>query len=1079
LQTRVNTVKSLINSRINIVLILLILLLSKSNILFAQESEKFSFCIDNQTLKDVLKEITQKTGYKFAYSDSEINIDIKTSFSVIDLNITGIVENLSNKFNVQAEIIGNNVILKPKSKNECYTVTGVVLDSKQSISIPGVNISNLDNYQGTVTDSAGRFILKIPSIQNRIKFSSIGYKSVTIDIANDTILNIYLDEEINELSEVVIVAFGKENKDLVTGSVSVLNPSTYSQLNDESVNSSLQSNLTGLLVQNNSGTPGSSNNVNIRGIGSITAGNKPLYIVDGIPVITGNYSQLDFSGQTIDALSDITINDIESISVLKDAAASSLFGASSSNGVILINTKRGSIGQDQIQFDTYFGLQKSTGILQLLNSKQWKNLINEEAVAAGNPIVFTDDDINTNTVDTRWLNEVFRVAPTYNMYLSLKGGNEKSKYYLSANYFNQEGIVIGSSYNRYSFRVNYDYNINKNLSIESGNSFSYSKNNRIEGDQSLNGPLPNAITMPPIYPVHNSDGSFNNDGPYANPVSIAKEEKNIAFTYRNLFNFAIIYKLFGKVILKSQTGVDYYNLGEQTFAPKGTRQGAKYNGLGIEATNGSSSIYNSTFLSYDYNHSIHKFSFIGGVSFDRYKKHGTYLRAQNFPGNSFEFLQDAATPISANSNELDATKNSIFTRLKYNNSDKYVFTFSVRRDGSSKFGESNRFGYFPSISALWYISKEPFFADNAIVSKLKFTTSFGITGNDQINDFESLDLFSAGYNYNGEAGISPYQLSNPFLKWESTSQFNVGANLQLFNRINILVEYYYKKTKDLLFEKPLPSSTGYKYIISNIGKLQNQGIETEISANIFKGTFSWDLSLTVTANQNKVLKLYQDQPIRNIGRASSSIEVGEPVSFFYGFKSLGVNPDDGMLIYKDINKDDKITDLDRTKIGSPYPIVFGGLNSSFSYKSFTLNLLFYYSYGNEIFNSTRLYTETITIGNQTTAILDRWRQPGDVTDVPKASSYNKRISSRFVEDGSFIRLKSLKFSYNFSEKLIKNTPFKLLQVYIAGKNLYTLTNYSGMDPEVNYNGSSSIVLGTDFFTCPQPKSILIGLCARF
>jgi TonB-linked SusC/RagA family outer membrane protein len=1057
--------------------VLIILLTTNSYILFSQELERYSVNVENQSIKSILKEISQVTGYKFAYSDSEINSERLSSFVVKDITIAQLVELLSRKFNVQSEIAGSSIVLKPKLIKEFFLVKGAIFDSKHQ-SIPGVNIVNRDNSQGTVTDSLGNFTLNVSSSQNSLRLSSIGFRTEMLEINCDTTINIALQEDITTLKELVIVAFGKEDRDFVTGSVSVINPTTYSQVNQESVNSSLQTTSTGVLLQNNAGTPGSSNNIFIRGVGSITAGNSPLYVVDGIPVITGNYSQLDFSGQTINALSDLCVNDIESISILKDAAASSLYGASSSNGVVLINTKRGQKEQSQIQFDTYYGLQETTGTLSLLNAKQWMNLVNEEAVAGGKPVVYTNEQIQ-NSKSTDWLKEVFRTAPTYSLYLSLKGGNEKSKYYISGNYFKQEGIIIGSDYDRYSFRVNYDYAISKKLFIECGNSFSFSSNNRIEGDQTLNGPLPNAITMPPIYPVYNLDGNFNNDGPYANPVSIAKEEKNLANTYRNLFNFSINYKIFEGFVLENQFGADYYNLGEQTFAPKGTRQGAKYNGLGIEATNMAISLYNSTYFTYNYLIEKHKFSIMGGASISRYRNHGTYLRAQNFPGNSFEFLYDAATPIAAYSDELDAISNSMFTQLKYDFAQKYLVTFNMRRDGSSKFGENNRYGYFPSIAGLWYISKEPFFNRNSVVTKLKLSASYGKTGNDQIPDFSSLNLFAAGSNYNGEAGISPYQLPNPNLKWESTNQFNLGVNLELFDRLRLNVEYYYKKTKDLLFDKPLPTSWGYRYIISNIGMLENQGIETEISANLFKGPLSWNVSFSLSANQNKVLKLYKDQPIRNIGRAMSSIEVGQPISYFYGFKALGVNPDDGLLIYKDLNGDGKITDVDKTKLGSPYPLFFGGLSSSISYKSFSVNFLIYYSYGNDIYNSTRMYTETVSKGNQTTAILERWRNPGDITSIPKASSYNERISSRFLEDGSFVRLKSLKISYDINTKFIKNSPFTLFQVYIAGKNLVTFTKYSGMDPEVNYNGSNSIVLGTDFFTCPQPKSIVIGLCAKF
>jgi TonB-linked SusC/RagA family outer membrane protein len=403
---------------------------------------------------------------------------------------------------------------------------------------------------------------------------------------------------------------------------------------------------------------------------------------------------------------------------------------------------------------------------------------------------------------------------------------------------------------------------------------------------------------------------------------------------------------------------------------------------------------------------------------------------------------------------------------------------NLRRDGSSKFGKNNRFGLFPSVSGLWYASKEEFFKVS-VISRLILSVSYGITGNDQIGDFLSLDLYSAGNNYGGDGGISPSQLANPNLRWESTSHFNLGTQIELFGSINIRADYYNKQTKDLLLQKPMPTSTGHAFIMSNIGKIENQGVEISAIIPIIEGPFRWDAMLNFTCNRNKVLELYEDQPIRNIGRASSSIEVGEPVSFFYGFNSLGVNPDDGNLIYEDLNGDGKINDLDRKKIGSPHPVFYGGIGSNLSWKNFSFDFRFSFSYGNSIFNSTRIYTETISLSNQTTAILRRWQNPGDITDVPKASVYNQRFSSRFVEDGSFLRLKNVRLGYELPEKLIARVGLSRLQIFVAGKNLLTFTRYSGMDPEINYNGLNPIALGTDFFTCPQPKSLMIGLCARF
>ena len=1047
--------------------------------LLSQVTSTLNLSFDHVPLKKILPEITRVSGYKFAYSDTDLPMEKVASFTVVDARLEEVLHEIEALFSLEAEIVGTTVVLTPSDYPAGYLLKGTVLDLQTGDPLQWVNIVSTDMKHGTLSDSLGNYLLRVDKKDPKVRFSFVGYRTLEVEVYSDTTLLIEMDEDIRSIREIVIVAFGEEEKDLIAGSVAVIQPSRFSQLNNESVNGAFQNTTPGLLARNNAGTPGAAMSVTIRGVSSITAGNTPLYILDGIPMIRGNYSQLDFSGQTIDALSDLSINDIETITVLKDAAAASLYGSSASNGVILITTKKGYGQKNQIQVDSYYGLQQTTGKLDMLNAMQYMTLVNEEATARGDSPVYTDSMIQNNSVDTDWLDEVFRLAPTYNFYLSFRGGTDRSNYYLSGDYFNQDGILIGSDYSRYSFRGNYNYRVNEKLTLESGNGFSYARNNRVEGDQSLNGPLPVGISMPPVYPVLNPDGSYNNDGPYANPVSIANEETNLALTYRNMFQFAANYEVVPNLILRSQMGLDFYSLTEQTFAPKTTRQGGKYNGLGIEATNNSFLLYNTTFLSYEKAFGKHLFSVMGGFSVDRFRRHGTYLRAQNFAGTGFQLLQNAATPITASSNEVDAISNSLFGSLKYNQADRYIFTFNLRRDGSSKFGRNNRYGYFPSVAGLWYLSKEDFWNSAGPVEQLKLRVSYGLTGNDQITDFVSLDLFAAGANYNYQAGISPYQLSNPDLKWETTRQLNMGIDVELAERLEVTLDYYLKNTRDLLLENPIPTSSGFSYYISNIGRVQNQGVELGLNATLYARSFGWDASFSLTANRNKVLQLYQDQPIRNIGRASSSIEVGQPVSYFYGFIADGVDPATGLLNYRDIYPDGMITDLDRTRIGNPFPRFYGGLMNAFSYRNFRLDVLFYYSYGNNIFNSTRLYTETISIGNQTTAILDRWQEAGDETDIPNGSSYNERISSRFVEDGSFLRLKNLKLSYTLPGKMAGALGLEDTELYLAGKNLLTFTRYSGMDPEVNYNSTSSIVFGTDFFTCPQPRSLILGVCVKF
>lgn len=1046
-------------------------------VLKAQDEALYNFSFKNQKLSDIINDISKQTGYKFAFSSSELNCDTIISLSARKQTATNLFNTLGQTIECKVEIISNTVVLKPLRLLPPFTIKGKVYDSSTGDYIVGANVVT-NQLQGTYTDSVGQFSIAARYGQI-INISCIGYNPLSYRVTTDTFIRIGLKPKLNPIGEIVVVAFGNEQRSLLTGSVSVINPQHFAQLNDASVMGIFQSNVTGVLIQNNAGTPGSSVKINIRGITSISGGNSPLFVIDGVPLITGNYSQLDFSGQTIDAISDIPVTDIESVTVLKDASSSALYGTRASNGVVLITTKRGYTGKNIVNVDTYFGLQKANRKLNMLNANQWMNLVNEETIQNGNPAVYSDEFIRNNKIDTRWLDEVFRIAPTYSLQFAFRGGDSSSSYYVSGNYFNQEGIVLGSDFSRYGFRVNYDYSINPKLKLQVGNGFSFSKNNRVEGDQSLNGPLPNAISMPPIFPVYNPDGTFNNDGPYANPISIAKKEKNLAKSYRDILNLSLSFRPTNNFQISSQTGMDYYNLSEQTFAPKQTRQGAKYDGLGIEASSNVISFYFSAFANYSFKWERSSIELLGGVSSESYMEHGNYLRSQSFPGNSIEFLGGGAVPVQASSREVDALNLSVFSRMKYMAFNRYMFTLSFRRDGSSKFGESNRFGNFPAIAFLWNTFEEPFYPKHELFPKIKLTLSYGLTGNDQISDFRSLDLFAPGSNYGGSPGLRPAQIANPNLKWESTHQFNSGVRIDWLDRVRLSVDYYVKNTFDLLYRLPYPTSTGFSYIISNVGKMRNRGFEIDLSADILNEPVLWNLGITATMNRNEVVSLFQNQPIRNIGRASSSIEVGQPLSFFYGYKALGVNPADGMMIYKDLNGDGIINDFDKTRIGSPFPDFFGAFTSQLTYRSLSLNFNIYYSLGNDIFNATRMYTETLSMSNQTTAVLRRWKKPGDVTDIPKASTYNKLISSRFVEDGSFIRLKNVKLTYTVSKKELRKTAFADLQVYLAGKNLFTWTRYSGMDPEVNYNGENSVVLGTDFFTCPQPKTLILGVCTKF
>ncbi|HPE58429.1 MAG TPA: SusC/RagA family TonB-linked outer membrane protein, partial [Bacteroidales bacterium] len=618
------------------------------------------------------------------------------------------------------------------------------------------------------------------------------------------------------------------------------------------------------------------------------------------------------------------------------------------------------------------------------------------------------------------------------------------------------------------------------LTIGGGVSLSYSLNKRIEGDGTLYGPLPNAMSIPAIYPVYNEDGSYNEDHFYANPVALANEAKNYAFTNRTNGNVYLEYKFLDGFTFTSRWGADVYNLREHSYDPVTERQGAKYNGLAIEGTNYVSNLVASNVIQYMKTvHEDHNIEALIGNSFEKYNRRSTYIDAVNFPNENFEYIASAGTIRSASASALDRGLNSYFGQMKYNFRYKYILSLTARADGSSKFGENNRYGFFPAAAVAWRISEEAFMENTGIISDLKLRGSYGLTGNDGISDYASLGLYGGGYNYGGNSGIAPVQLPNPDLKWETTTQTNFGFDLGVFDeRITLNTDFYINKTKDLLLDRPIPSSNGFTSITSNIGTMENKGIEIVLNAIIIDKSFKWNISGNYAANRNKVTSLYEDQPIDDLGRGGNRVEVGEPIGIFYGYRCLGVDPTTGNLVYDDINGDGQITSDDRTKTGDPNPDFTYGLTNLFAYKNFQLSVFLQGTYGNDIYNGAMLYLGNLTAeDNQIAKMLNRWKQPGDITDVPRVG--DQLTSSRFLEDGSFIRIKNVTLSYDFNKSWLDRIKIKTARLYVSIQNLYTFTEYTGMDPEVNYYGASNLVMGTDFFTYPQARTVLLGLNLGF
>jgi len=959
-------------------------------------------------------------------------------------------------------------------------ITGKVT-SDDGKPLPGANIVVSGTSKGVISRDDGTFEISVPSTSSTIEFSFIGYTRQQIKVGSQKVINITMQPDSKMLSELIVVGYSTEQKAMTTGSIGVVKADVLKDLPVPTIDGVMQGMASGVQVSQNSGTPGAEMSVRIRGISSISGTSQPLYIIDGIPVTTGNFGQVGYEGQGINSLSDLNPADIESISVLKDAAAASIYGARASNGVVVITTKRGTNQKTQIEVNSYYGVQQTWRRLNMLNAREWMDYRNDLAGSQ----VFTPEQMANITTDVDWQKVIFRNAPTSNYELTATGGNQKTKFFMSGSLFNQMGILIGTDYQRMNGRVNIDHNINDRITIGASVGLTYSTTDRVEGDQTLHGPLPNGISTPAIFPIYNPDGTYNQDGPYSNALSIAEEATNKNFSFRTLANTYLNWDIIPHLTFSTKWGVDFLNFREHAYEFN-TVQGQKYNGLGFETYTNVMNIVSNNFFKYKNTFGKHDIEALAGYSFEKYMTQSSFIRGQDYADENLQYLNTAATIVSASADANDSGIRSYIGRLNYSYANKYIASFSGRFDASSKFGQNNRTGFFPSASLAWRLGEEEFIKKFSSVSELKIRTSYGLTGNDDIPPFLFAELYGVSA-YMGKSGIYPSSIPNPDLKWESTAQFDLGIDLGLLkNRIFLSLDYYNKQTKGLLLDRPLPLSSGFSSITENIGSVENKGLELTLSTNNLVGAFTWNTQLNLSANRNKVLKLYNHQPIDNIGRGNNRVQEGEPIGIFYSYNWLGVDPSTGDVVYEDVNHDGQITDADRKKIGNPHPDLIGGITNSFRYKGFDLSVFLQFSYGNDIFNGSRLYLESLQGGdNQVEAVVNRWKKPGDITNIPRATSdpvkaaENKRVSSRFIEDGSYLRIKNITLGYTFDDTFLKKLKISSLRIYASTQNLYTFTYYSGLDPEVNYVGNDNTIIGTDFFTYPQARSYNFGINLKF
>ncbi len=984
-------------------------------------------------------------------------------------------------------------------------ITGKVSSVTDGTALPGVNVVVKGSNNGTSTDANGQYSISVPSGTVTLTFSFIGLESQDITVGQGrSVVNVEMAESATELTQVVVTGYNQTQRKDIIGSITTIKSDKFKDIPVVGVDQALQGQAAGVQISQSSGTPGGGISVRIRGNTSISASNRPLFIVDGVPIYDGPVSGRSFGGQQDNAISIINPNDIESIEVLKDASAKAIYGSRGANGVVLITTKRGRNNKTLITADVQRGITDIVKRPQVLNATQLLELQREAVINAGQ-----DPDKQglikgvTDGVNTDWVDAVLRQGVLQQYQISAAGGNDRTRFYLSGNVRDEEGVQLNNRFTRYSGALNVDHKASARLNVGANINMSLSQNNRVKGDNFLDGVYSGAIKSLPYYSPYNEQGELygpNSAGyagfPNFNPVGQAVLPRFVTYGLKIITGVNADYEIMKNLRFRTKFSMDYNNSEEDQYEPSGTAIGGFLpsvggKGYGVYITNTDYTIINSNVLTYYLSlNDTHHFNTLLGNEIIHSQGRSSSVSGRLFPSDDFTYLNSAGVVDAGGSGFGQNGLVSFFGEVKYDFKDKYLFGLTARYDGSSRFGQNRRFGLFPSVSAGWRVSQESFMESLPFISELKLRGSYGFTGNERIGGFQFLGTW-ASVTYNGATGVGPANLSNPNLQWERTREANIGFDASLWDgRLTVTADAYSNLTDNLLFAQPIPLTTGFGSIQGNIGMISNKGLELTVSTVNVDRAVRWSTDLNLSRNINNVEALAnQDTLFRGysgngVGGTNAILE-GSPLGTFWGLKFLGVDPATGNAIYEDINGDGRISPDDGQVIGTAQPLFFGGFTNRVSWKGFDLSVFFQFMYGNKTLNFTN--TTLVNTGadienNQSITALRRWQEEGDVTDVPRyelGNTYNNFHSSRFLEDGSYLRLKNLSIGYNLPARWASRVKMSGVRVFASGTNLWTLTPYSGADPEVSTLDGSTTAQGIDFFTLPQVKTMLLGLTVKF
>jgi TonB-linked SusC/RagA family outer membrane protein len=1079
---------------------ILIGIVNANNIAAQVLDKKVTIDLQNVTIRKALERLSRETEAKFLYHSQLVSSAEKVSLSVTEERLAAVLEKILTPFQITFEAEGNQIVLTRQkigflqegflpetSKNSvnAIQVTGSVKDDK-GMPLPGVSIAVKGSTNGTTTDANGSYSIAVDDGNAVLVFSFIGFTSQEVVVGTQTEINISLAPDLRMLDEVVVIGYGEVKKSDLTGSVASVKSEELNAYPVTNVVQSLAGRATGVHVSQNTGAPGSPISVRIRGSNSVLGSNEPLYVVDGFPY-SGNPTLLSNA-------------DIESVEVLKDASATAIYGSRGANGVVLITTKRGQAGAMKIDYEGYVGSQTLRKKLDLMNAREYAEFYNEVAANDSQPQRFTQAQIDALGEGTDWQDVVFRTAPIQSHAVTLSGGSESTRFSVGLSNFKQDGIIKNNDYVRNSLRFSLNTKLSKKFAFDLNNILSIidSERKNSGGGNRGNSLISGMLAAYPTVEARNPDGTFTNlitsytwgSNNLYNPLGYIEAQSDHLRSNKSLTNGALTYKPIEGLSVKISAGLentddrtDFY----QTRAFIGSTGDARI------GTGQIRSVLSENTVSYVKDVGKHNVSAVAGFTYQNsistsLSAGGTTFISDN--QESFD-LGAAENPTVPGSSYTKWVLLSYLGRVNYSFNDKILTTVSFRTDGSSRYSENQKWGSFPSLALAWRLSEEDFIKNISAISNLKIRVGYGQTGSTAIEPYQTLDQLVTGKAVvKGDELSTTYapgsRLAGP-LKWETTTQTDFGIDIGLLeNRINITVDYYFKDTEDLLNRVELPVSQGYTYTIRNIGKVQNKGLEFSVNAHVFDGPFKWELTANLSRNRNKVVELYDGVDVFGdrlnltfINDYLNILRVGEPIGSFYGYVSTGYNAT-GFVTYEDNNSNTLLDVADKKIIGNPNPDFVYGFNSTMSFKNFELGVFIQGTQGNDIFNASKAgQANDYGFGLNMLREVYESHWSTEKTDakypVLKATS-QPQISDRFIEDGSYMRVKNIQLSYNLPVSTLNLNWLRRAQLYVSGQNLITFTKYSWYDPEINsYGGANSFQQGIDHYSYPTAKTVTAGI----